>query len=60
MVTDPVWRERGCSLPQGRYSLADLAGCDLENTEVFLTVSLGEPFERDGRMYKLVAAVILV
>jgi hypothetical protein len=53
-VTDPIWEARLRDLPRGVYerAAADIA----PEGEVFLTVSLSEPFQ--DNCYKLVAAVI--
>lgn len=55
-VTDPIWENRLHDLSYGVHERAD-TGIDARD-EVFLTVSLGEPFR--GGCYKLVAAVILL
>ena len=49
-VTDPVWLKALASHAPGSYSEV----C----ADILLTVSLSEPFARDGFCYKLVAAVI--
>ncbi len=51
-LTDPVWRKRLSSLPDGCYPWEE----DVQ--DVLLTISLSEPFDRDGFCYKLAAAVI--
>lgn len=50
-LTDPVWRKRLSGLPEGCHSWED-------SQDLLLTISLSEPFDRDGFCYKLVAAVI--
>jgi hypothetical protein len=55
-VTDPIWEDRLRDLSYGAYERV-VAGIDARD-EVFLTISLGEPFQ--GSCYKLVAAVILL
>jgi hypothetical protein len=47
-LTDPVAREAFGQKGEGDYSLKDM----------YLCVSLTEPFEKDGRCHKLVAAII--
>jgi len=47
-VTDPIVRDAFASKEEGDYALKD----------VYLCLSLTEPFEKDGRCHKLVAAVI--
>lgn len=55
-VTDPKWEARLRDLPEGLHDRArgGISGGD----SVFLTISLGEPFQ--GSCFKLVAAVIHV
>jgi hypothetical protein len=55
-VTDPEWEERLGALPMGVHPRA--AGGIPANADVFLTISLGEPFH--GDCFKLVAAVIVL
>jgi Dual OB-containing domain len=55
-VTDPIWENRCRDLSYGVHERA-VVGIDARD-EVFLTVSLGEPYQ--GSCYKLVAAVILL
>lgn len=57
-VTDPIWENhlRDLGLSYGLHGRA-VTGIDVRD-EVFLAVSLGEPFQ--GSCYKLVAAVILL
>ena len=55
-VTDPEWEQRLSFLPIGVHS-SEEAGIS-RTDRVFLTISLGEPF--DGECYKLVAAVIVL
>jgi hypothetical protein len=47
-VTDPAVRNAFARKDEGQYQLAD----------VYLCISLTEPFDEDGRCHKLVAAVI--
>jgi len=47
-ITDPLVRDRFGSKQEGDYALKD----------VYLCLSLTEPFEKDGRCHKLVAAII--
>lgn len=49
-LTDPLWLKRLADKPLGCYPE--------ENAGTLLTISLSEPFARDGFCYKLVAAVI--
>jgi hypothetical protein len=51
-LTDPVWLKRLASLPLGSHP------CAATEQEMFLTVSLSEPFAENGFCYKLAAAVI--
>jgi len=51
-LTDPVWRKRLSDLPEGCHPWGE------DGQDLLLTISLSEPFERDGFCYKLVAAVI--
>lgn len=55
-VTDPVWETRLGALAYGIHarSAAGIPG----DTTVFLTISLGEPFQ--GECYKLVAGVVAI
>src|SRR5258708_11833858 len=55
-VTDPIWEHRLRGLPNGVHERG-AAGIG-PSEEVFLTVSLGEPFY--GNCYKLVATVIVL
>lgn len=55
-VTDPVWETRLRDLPEGLHPRA--TGGVPDDATVFLTISLGEPFQ--GLCYKLVAAVIVI
>jgi hypothetical protein len=47
-LTDPVARDRFSAKEEGGYPLND----------VYLCVSLTEPYEHDDRCHKLVAAII--
>lgn len=47
-ITDPIVRDVFGSKEESRYNL----------TDVYLCVSLTEPYEHDGKCYKLVAAVL--
>ena len=49
-LTDPAWLKTLASHPLGSYPE--------DNRDTLLTISLSEPFARDGFCYKLVAAVI--
>jgi hypothetical protein len=51
-LTDPVWQKRLAALPDGCHSWKE------GRRELLLTISLGEPFGREGYCYKLVAGVI--
>jgi hypothetical protein len=55
-VTDPIWEHRLRDLPNGVHERT-AAGIETWE-EVFLTISLGEPFY--GSCYKLVATVIAI
>jgi len=57
-LTDPAWEARLATLPPGRHAKETL-GLKREDKQL-LTISLGEPFERDGCCYKLVAGIIPV
>ena len=56
VVTDPVFKDKVGNLEYGQYERHRAAGISSDD-RVFLTISLGEPFERDDCCYKLVAAV---
>jgi hypothetical protein len=49
-LTDPIWLKSLADRPLGTYPE--------EGVEILLTISLSEPFARDGFCYKLVAAVV--
>lgn len=51
-LTDPTWSKRLSGLPVGCYPW------EYNGQEVLLTISLSEPFAKDGFCYKLVAAVV--
>jgi hypothetical protein len=51
-ITDPVVRARMRGLDLGEYTAEELGLAK----KPFLTISLGEPYEKTGRCYKLVAA----
>lgn len=55
-VTDPAWEQRLSRLPSGVHSSQKVGISRADR--VFLTISLGEPF--NGECYKLVAAVIVL
>lgn len=57
-ITDPLFVLRLGSLREG-YHPRDAAGL-APDERVVLTVSLGEPFEKTGHCYKLVAAVVVL
>lgn len=57
-LTDPVWEEKIASLSFGTHT-ASAAGIN-QNQEALLCVSLGEPFEKDQRCYKLISGIILL
>jgi hypothetical protein len=57
-LTDPVWAQRLADLPVGHHARTTAGIPPAART--FLTVSFGEPYEKDGLCYKLVAAVIVV
>lgn len=50
-VTDPAVRDHFGTLPFGRHAFP-------ESGKIFLTISLTEPYEGDGRCHKLIAAVL--
>ncbi len=55
-VTDPEWEQRLSLLPSGVHSSEEVG---ISRTDrVFLTISLGEPF--NGECFKLLAAVIVL
>ncbi len=56
-VTDPVWRSQISNLGLGDHNVEE-TGISGES-EVLLTLSLGEPFD-DGCCYKLVSAIIIL
>jgi len=47
-VTDPVYEQRYQAQPEGYYSLG----------ESYLTISIGEPYDKQEACYKLIAAII--
>lgn len=55
-VTDPHIEERLATLPEGSHPRSAV-GID-DASDVLLTLSLSEPYERNGDCYKLVAAVL--
>lgn len=50
-ITDPAIRHHFETLPRGTYPFPSTGS-------IFLSVSLTEPYEGDGRCHKLIAAVI--
>lgn len=52
-VTDPVISATMAELDDGDYAPDDIGAAE----QPYLTISLGEPFQLDGKCYKLVAAV---
>jgi len=61
-VTDPPWKGRMLRLGEGLYPSSKL-GPAMASPRILLTISLGEPFSRDGRpnqCWKMVAGVVAV
>lgn len=56
-ITDPIWAKRLDFLDEGSHPSSKIGIED--DSKILLTVSLGEPFEKDNCCYKLVAAVIV-
>jgi hypothetical protein len=57
-LTDPAWTPRFAPLPDGLHPRT--APGISPAARVLLTISLGEPYEKDGCCYKMVAAVIVL